>query len=84
MKINKLLLLELLEKDGRISFAELARKLNVTETAVRKTYAKLVDDGAIVKITAVVDYAVLETVEHPKKLELWAKELNEGDDGGGD
>jgi len=74
-RINKLKLLEILQKDGRITFAELARLLQVTETAVRKVYRKLVDEGVIVGVTTIVDYEALANVEHPKKVERWLEEL---------
>ena len=48
-------ILGLLIKDGRASFAEIARALNVTRAHVRERVQKLIDDGVIEQFTAVVN-----------------------------
>ncbi len=44
-----------LEKNGRMAFLEIARKLHVSEGTVRKRVAKLVKDGTIQRFT--IDYS---------------------------
>ena len=48
-------ILGLLIKDGRYSFAEIARSLNVSRAHVRERVQKLLDDGVIEQFTAVVN-----------------------------
>jgi Lrp/AsnC family leucine-responsive transcriptional regulator len=48
-------ILGLLIKDGRASFAEIARALNVSRAHVRERVQKLMDDGVIEQFTAVVN-----------------------------
>ncbi len=48
-------ILGLLIKDGRASFAEIARVLNVTRAHVRERVQKLIDEGVIEQFTAVVN-----------------------------
>lgn len=48
-------ILGLLIKDGRASFAEIARALNVTRAHVRERVQKLIDEGVIEQFTAVVN-----------------------------
>jgi Lrp/AsnC family leucine-responsive transcriptional regulator len=48
-------ILGLLIKDGRASFAEIARDLNVSRAHVRERVNKLMDDGVIEQFTAVVN-----------------------------
>jgi Transcriptional regulators len=44
-------LLELLKDDGRASYIDLGKQLNLSEAAVRRRVKKLVDDGVIKKFT---------------------------------
>lgn len=48
-------ILGLLIKDGRASFAEIARVLNVSRAHVRERVQKLIDGGVIEQFTAVVN-----------------------------
>jgi Lrp/AsnC family leucine-responsive transcriptional regulator len=48
-------ILGMLIKDGRASFAEIARSLNVSRAHVRERVQKLMDDGVIEQFTAVVN-----------------------------
>src|SRR5438445_6613998 len=47
-------MVELLQRDGRLSVAELARELGVTEVTARKKLRRLLADG-IIRIVATVD-----------------------------
>jgi len=44
-------LLELLKEDGRASYIDLGKQLNLSEAAVRRRVKKLVEDGVIKKFT---------------------------------
>ncbi|MEM0145961.1 MAG: Lrp/AsnC family transcriptional regulator [Conexivisphaerales archaeon] len=44
-------LLELLKDDGRASYIDLGKKLNLSEAAVRRRVRKLVEDGTIKRFT---------------------------------
>lgn len=48
-------ILGLLIKDGRASFAEIARTLGISRAHARERVAKLMDDGVIEQFTAVVN-----------------------------
>lgn len=48
-------ILELLEEDSRRSFTEMAKKLNVSESSVRKRVSALQKEGVIKKFTIKVD-----------------------------
>ena len=48
-------LLELLQTDGSLSFTEIARKLRLNESTIRKRVMSLQKEGVIQKFTAVVD-----------------------------
>ncbi len=48
-------ILGLLIKDGRATFADIARDLNVSRAHVRERVQKLIDDGVIEQFTAVVN-----------------------------
>lgn len=52
-------ILEMLESDGRRSFTEIAEKLHVSESSVRKRVQALQRDGVIRKFTVKVDPAKL-------------------------
>ena len=47
-------MVELLQRDGRLSVAELARELRVTEVTARKKLRRLLADG-IIRVVATVD-----------------------------
>jgi len=48
-------ILQLLQADGSLSFTEIARKLKLNESTVRKRVATLKQDGVIRKFTAIVE-----------------------------
>jgi Lrp/AsnC family transcriptional regulator for asnA, asnC and gidA len=48
-------ILEMLEEDGRRSFTEIAEKLTVSESAIRKRVSTLLSTGVIKKFTIRVD-----------------------------
>ncbi len=45
--------------NGRISFSEIARELNITDVAVKKRFENLMSKGIIKKISVDLDYKVL-------------------------
>ncbi|MFH1470456.1 MAG: Lrp/AsnC family transcriptional regulator [Candidatus Micrarchaeota archaeon] len=55
MDERDLTILEALVKNSRISYVELAKKLRITEAAVRKRVKKLEGNGAVKGFTALVD-----------------------------
>jgi len=59
VRISDIELVKLLKKNARMSFVEIAKKLNVTEGAVRKRIKKLEEENVIKGYTIIVD---------PKKL----------------
>jgi Lrp/AsnC family transcriptional regulator for asnA, asnC and gidA len=76
-------ILEMLQENARISYTEVARKLNVSESAIRKRVAALQREGVITKFTIKVDHGKLGLntiaivgldVEPSKMLEI-AQEL---------
>lgn len=52
-------ILEFLEKDARISYTDLAKKLSLSDVAVRKRIDKLVEEGVIQKFSVSIDYKKL-------------------------
>jgi len=52
-------ILDVLVKNARTSYAELARRLGITEAAVRKRVRRLEEEGAVQRYTAVVEPALL-------------------------
>lgn len=48
-------ILELLQNDARVSFAEISRKLKVAEATVRFRVKRLVDRGVVTKFSALLD-----------------------------
>ncbi len=56
MDENDKIIIENLMKNARISKAALARKLNLTEAAIRKRLKKLESSGIIVGYKVVIDY----------------------------
>jgi len=56
-------LLKILRGNARAKFTELAKRLGVSEAAVRKTLKKLRDQGVILRFVTEVDYRKLGKVE---------------------
>ena len=52
------LILDALQKDGRMPFTHIARESGVSETTVRTRYSQLVKDG-VVRVVGIVDPAAL-------------------------
>ncbi|MEM2034808.1 MAG: Lrp/AsnC family transcriptional regulator, partial [Candidatus Caldarchaeum sp.] len=52
-------ILSILYEDGRASFADIGRKLGVSENTVRFRFNRLVRSGVIRRITALVDHSKL-------------------------
>ncbi len=52
------LILDALQKDGRMPFTHIAREAGVSETTVRTRYSQLVEDG-VVRVVGIVDPAAL-------------------------
>ncbi len=48
-----------LMENGRASFSEIARELNVTDVAIKKRFENLISKGIIKKISLELDYKVL-------------------------
>ena len=78
-------ILGLLIKDGRASFAEIARALKVSRAHVRERVQKLIDDGVIEQFTAVVNpeklgkavSAFFDVKVSPQGIEQVARDLAE-------
>jgi len=78
-------ILGLLIKDGRASFAEIARMLDVSRAHVRERVQKLIDDGVIEQFTAVVNpeklgktvSAFFDVKVAPQQIKAIAEELSE-------
>lgn len=76
-------LLGLLVADGRISYADIARKLNISRAYARTRVNALVEEGVIEQFTAVVNPEKLGKVVstfvdlkvHPQHIETLASEL---------
>lgn len=47
-------MIKLLQRDGRISFVDMAKEIGVTEGTVRRKYSRLVEDG-ILHVAAIAD-----------------------------
>lgn len=70
-------------KDGRASFAEIARSLSVSRAHVRERVQKLIDDGVIEQFTAVVNpeklgkavSAFFDIKVSPQEIQQVAREL---------
>jgi Lrp/AsnC family transcriptional regulator for asnA, asnC and gidA len=56
-------LLKLLRGNARLSYTELARRLSLSEAAVRKTVKKLIEQGIIAKFLTEYDYKKLNKIE---------------------
>ncbi|HIQ30029.1 MAG TPA: Lrp/AsnC family transcriptional regulator [Candidatus Caldiarchaeum subterraneum] len=78
-------ILSLLQEDGRMSFAEISRRLNVNENTVRFRFSRLLNRGVIRKIVALIDprmiginqSAALMLKIDPEKMDDVLKELRE-------
>jgi Lrp/AsnC family transcriptional regulator for asnA, asnC and gidA len=55
VRISNLKILNILEKNSRIPFVKIARKLGVTDTAIRKRVEKMEERGVIKNYTLEVD-----------------------------
>jgi len=75
-KIDVKRLIDILDRDGRRSFVDIAREFGVSEAAVRKKVKKLVEEGIIKRFTVEVDprgigYSVVACIgvdTEPEKL----------------
>ncbi len=63
VKISNLKLIKLLERNGRMSYTDIAKKFGVTEAAVRKRIKELKEKGIIKKFRADIDYGKIGMVE---------------------
>ncbi|MDN5302142.1 MAG: Lrp/AsnC family transcriptional regulator, leucine-responsive regulatory protein, partial [Thermoanaerobacteraceae bacterium] len=78
-------ILSLLQDDGKISYAELGRKLNMSRSAVRERVNILIEKGIIEKFTIVINpykmglemSAFFEIDVEPRHLQTVAKTLAE-------
>ncbi|MGQ4893195.1 MAG: Lrp/AsnC family transcriptional regulator [Candidatus Njordarchaeia archaeon] len=52
-------ILELLQKDSRLSYTDISKVLKITEAAVRKRVSKLVNNGVIRRFTIIPDHVKL-------------------------
>ncbi|AEH24030.1 Lrp/AsnC family transcriptional regulator [Pyrococcus yayanosii] len=76
-------ILQILQEDGRVSYAEIARKLGVPESTVRLRVRKLVERGVIRKFAALINpfkagyevVAVIAVDTEPSKVKKVAEEL---------
>lgn len=76
-------ILELLIKDSRISYAEIARQTHLSRVAVRERINNLIDEGIITQFTTVIQAekvgfplsVFLEVGVEPKKMTSIAKSL---------
>ncbi len=62
VRISNLQLIKLLEENGRAKYVEIAKKLGVSETAIRKRIRKLVKEG-ILKFTINVNFKKIGCIE---------------------
>ena len=63
VKISNLKLIKILERNGRMSYTDLAKKFGVTEAAVRKRIKEMKEKGIIKKFRADFDYKKVGMVE---------------------
>ncbi|MCX8201191.1 MAG: Lrp/AsnC family transcriptional regulator [Candidatus Caldarchaeum sp.] len=78
-------ILQLLYRDGRASFAEIGRKLGVSENTIRFRYNRMVKNGVIRGATVLVDHkklglansAALMLRIDPSRIDLVLEELKE-------
>lgn len=75
-------LLQLLQEDGRAPFTQLAKKVGLSETAVRFRYKNLVEQGVARTVSIVDPYALdfqapalINIAVEPGKLELVARQV---------
>jgi DNA-binding Lrp family transcriptional regulator len=86
-KIDKYII-EQLAINGRVSFANIAKEINLTDVAIKKRLDRLIQKGIIKSITAEIDYEILgfnEKVEilvtfDPSKQNEIIKKLKEMED----
>lgn len=86
-KIDKFII-EQLAINGRVSFANIAKEINLTDVAIKKRLDRLIQKGIIKSITAEIDYEILgfnEKVEilvtfDPAKQNEIIKKLKEMED----
>jgi len=86
-KIDKHII-EKLITDGRISFANIAKEINLTDVAIKKRLEKLKQKGIIKSIYAEVDFNkigfsesanILISIEPPKQKEIVKKLIDNND-----
>lgn len=77
-------LLQLLQEDGRAPFTQLAKKIGLSETAVRFRYKNLVEQGVARTVSIVDPYAldfqapaVINIDVEPGKIEAVARQIAE-------
>ena len=77
-------LLQLLQEDGRAPFTQLAKKIGLSETAVRFRYKNLVEQGVVRTVSIVDPYALdfqapalINIDVEPGKTESVAKQIAE-------
>jgi len=76
-------IIDWLTKDGRMTMADIARKINLSRVATRERFNKLVEEGVIHQFTAIIDSRALgfgipvffEIEIKPEALELVCEEL---------
>ncbi len=80
-KIDKIII-EQLTENGRVSFANIAKEINLTDVAIKKRLDRLYQKGIIKSISAEIDYEVLGfsekvdlliTIDPSKKKEIISK-----------
>ncbi len=86
-KVDKYII-EQLSENGRVSFANIAKEINLTDVAIKKRLDRLFQRGILKSITAEIDYDVLGfsekvelliTIDPSKKSEVLLK-LKETED----
>ncbi|KJS20814.1 MAG: AsnC family transcriptional regulator [Clostridiaceae bacterium BRH_c20a] len=76
-------ILDLLSEDGRLSYAEIGRKLNLSRVSVRERVTRLIDTGVIERFSVIINpakvgfnlAAFFEIAVHPNQLHEVAKTL---------
>jgi len=57
------IILNILKDNGRLSYTEIGKMLNLSEGAVRKRIKRLVEKGVIKRFTVIIDYKKIGKVE---------------------
>lgn len=77
-------LLQLLQEDGRAPFTQLAKKVGLSETAVRSRYKNLVEQGVVRTVSIVDPYALdfqapalINIAVEPGQLEAVARQVGD-------